>query len=496
MLSRREWIGGAAALAAGWTVPAAGAAQGADELPASAREGLRRAARYFRTTISVEGAYLWSYSEDLKTRRGEEVATASQGWVQPPGTPSVGLAFLQAYQATGEKDFLDYARDAGRALARTQLASGGWDYRIEFDPAARGQWHYRTDVEKGDTASGRRRNVSTFDDNNSQSAMRLLLRLNRVLDGKDPEIHTALDYGLKKLLEAQYPNGAWPQRWDGKPHDPATHPVLKARYPETWPRLWPNVDYKGYYTFNDNAIRDVIHVMLEAHRTLKRDEYLNAARRGGEFMLLAQLPEPQPTWAQQYNLQMEPSWARKFEPASVTGGESVGVIRTLVDLYLYTGEDRFLKPIPPALEWFRRSRLPGDGGPRWARFYELRTNRPLYFTRQYELVYTDTDLPTHYSFQRDYGADRAAAYYEAVRSTGREAYQARTHATPTAERRRAAGREMETQVRAVLAALDTQGRWLEKGLIRAETFNKNAELLADYLAALAGKALPPSDFRP
>ena len=45
---------------------------------------------------------------------------------------------------------------------------------------------------------------------------------------------------------------------------------------------------------------------------------------------------------------MEPVWARKFEPPAVTGGESAGAIRTLVDLYVITGDKKYLGPLPAA----------------------------------------------------------------------------------------------------------------------------------------------------
>ena len=35
----------------------------------------------------------------------------------------------------------------------------------------------------------------------------------------------------------------------------------------------------------------------------------------------------------------------------------------------------------------------------FARFYELKTNKPLYFTKDYKLTYDDGDVPTHYSFK-------------------------------------------------------------------------------------------------
>ena len=64
--------------------------------------------------------------------------------------------------------------------------------------------------------------------------------------------------------------------------------------------------------------------------------------------------------------------------------------------------------MPPALAYLKKSLLP-DG--RLARFYELKTNKPLYFTKTYELTYDDSDMPTHYSFKcptATAGGDRAA----------------------------------------------------------------------------------------
>src|SRR5690606_27390840 len=136
--------------------------------------------------------------------------------------------------------------------------------------------------------------------------------------------------------------------------------------------------------------------MLLAWDIYGDERYLQAAKRGGDFFLLAQLPEPQPGWAQQYDHDMHPAWARKFEPPAVTGGESQGVMQTLMLLYRRTGDDRYLKPIPRAIAYYRSSLLP-DG--RLARFYELKTNRPLYFTKDYQLTYDDGDMPTHYGFK-------------------------------------------------------------------------------------------------
>ena len=149
-----------------------GVALGADAepLPRQAAEALRRATDFFTTQVATQGGYLWRYSKDLRTREGEGKATDSMVWVQPPGTPSVGMLYLEAYQATGDAVYLEAARRAGSCLVRGQLRSGGWSYLIEFDPKRRAKYAYRAD----DPGEGQtQRNTSTLDDNTTQAALRL-----------------------------------------------------------------------------------------------------------------------------------------------------------------------------------------------------------------------------------------------------------------------------------------------------------------------------------
>ena len=83
------------------------------ELVTQVRAALEKATA-FMCSISTEGGYLWRYSADLKERQGEGKATPSQIWVQPPGTPSVGMAFLEAYAATKDERHLVAAQAAAR----------------------------------------------------------------------------------------------------------------------------------------------------------------------------------------------------------------------------------------------------------------------------------------------------------------------------------------------------------------------------------------------
>ncbi len=450
----------------------------------AAIDAMVAATRYFRTYVATNGGYLWRYKTDFSMREGEGAASPTTIWVQPPGTPAVGMAFLSAYEATGDTLFFNGAIDAARALVWGQLASGGWDYRIDFDPVQSKRWHYRRDIERADMHAGDRLNRTTLDDNTTQSALQLLMRVDSARNFKDAEIHTAAQYALNALLKAQYPNGAWPQRFEDFP-DPEKFPIKKARYPKTWPRTHPNTRYLDYYTFNDNAIADVIETMVEARAIYRDKRYLDAAKRGGDFILLAQMPDPQPVWAQQYNLDMEPTWARRFEPPAVTGGETFGIMQTLLDLYVKTGEQRFLDPMPAALNWAKRSRL--DDG-RIARFYELQTNRPLYFTRDYVLTHDDSDLPTHYAFKvRGDRIERIEALYNRILKDGRE--------NILSEQKRVAGPNAD-QVQKIIDALDDRGRWIERGSLRnpqnrraridadilsCRTFIRNLEVLARYV---------------
>jgi len=451
--------------------------------PPTAKEAstaLQKGVRFFDAKVSAEGGYLWRYSSDLKLREGEGRAGATTAWVQPPGTPTVGDALLSAWRLTGDKTCRDAARRTAHALVKGQLRSGGWDYRIEFQEKDRRRYAYRVDGEK----SGRR-NTTTLDDDTTQSALRFLMRADRAFGFKDERIHRCVEFALQSLLKAQYPNGAWPQRFDEFP-DPAKFPVKQASYPKSWPRKYPGKDYRGFYTFNDNTIADMIETMFLAAEIYKDKRYRQAAEKAGGFILLAQMPDPQPAWAQQYNREMHPAWARKFEPPAVTGGESQGVMRILLRLYRKTGNRKYLKPIPRALAYLKKSRISGG---RLARFYELKTNRPLYFVKDtYQLTYSDDNLPTHYGFQVGSKLDRIEREYRRLLKTDPSQLD-----PPRRKPVYRPSKSLTAKTRSIIDAMDARGAWTETGSLRrggktnriisTRTFVENIETLSRFLAA-------------
>jgi PelA/Pel-15E family pectate lyase len=466
-------------------------------------QALRKAAEFYCTRVAREGGYHFYYAEDLSYGRSEHGDGLTQVEVQREATPAVALAFLRAYETTGERFYLEAAQSAANALVKGQLCSGGWHYFIEFDPAKRAQYRYRSDG-KCDGATGRRGDgasaegpPTTLDDNVTQAAVRVLMRVDAALEFKDKQLHEAAQFALEQLGKAQYPNGAWPQRYRAFP-DPAQFPVKRASYPATWPRKWPGENYQTFYTFNDNTISDAIDLFLEAARVYNEPRYRAVAERGGGFILLAQMPEPQPAWAQQYDLDMHPAWARVFEPPSVTGGESQGIMKTLLVLYRETGERKYLEPLPRALAYLRRSVLPPverpseararlpQGAPVLARFYELQTNKPLYITKGtqinvpghaalrvngYELSYSDESVIIHYSVLTS-GAGLAgiAAEYErlakAEPATIKRPLKLRG-LSPWSEgdAAEAAATQLAPRVSRIIAQLDARGAWVEEGSI-------------------------------
>ncbi|MEZ6088256.1 MAG: pectate lyase [Pirellulaceae bacterium] len=458
-------------------------AKAADELTKQqAVEAMHRAVRFFNDKVSVQGGYVFQYSSDLSLREGEAKVGPDTAWIEPPATPSVGMAYLNAYQLTGDSLLLTAARRTASALMRGQLLSGGWGEQIEFAEAQRRQFAYRVDGKPNAKA----KNVSTLDDNKSQSALSFLIALDAVLEFEDAALREAIDYGLASLLDAQYPNGAWPQRYQGKP-DADQFPVLKASYPEDWPRTFPKEKYDSYYTLNDETQCDTIATMLQAADIYKSKRYFDSAVRGAEFLLLAQMPAPQPGWAQQYDRSMHPAWARKFEPPAITGGESQSVMRTLLLMYRRTGNVEFVEAVERALPYYRRSLLP-DG--RLPRFLELRTNRPLYLTRQYELTYEANDLPTHYAFIVGQSLDAIERELKRVRELPSEKLwePKKTKAPKYSDKlmREAAER---------IKDLDRRGAWVEQGelrkydhtpgnsIISSKTFIRNLLVLAEFIAA-------------
>jgi hypothetical protein len=130
--------------------------------------------------------------------------------------------------------------------------------------------------------------------------------------------------------------------------------------------------------------------------------------------------------------------------------------------------------------------MPHPDGHLRARFYEFKTNRPLYFTSDsrstYRLTYDDSDLPDHYSFQAGSYPTSVESNHDEIVAKGIQQYN-RDHEPVelTAEEKLAKAEAMEQAVRETLAAQTDKGVWLSKNLITMRTVQRSMRVLSDYL---------------
>jgi len=403
----------------------------------------------FMQTLAIEGGYVYHYTLDGKEKWGEGKTDDRTIEVQPPGTPAVGMSFLRAFRATGNKKFLSAAEEAALALIKGQNELGGWEHKIYFDRP------------KGRTVS--------FDDDQTQSAISFLMALDQEIDL--PELTRAIEKALDMMVESQLENGGWPHRypWQGNYHD--------------------------YATFNDQGINDCIRVMIEANSYYDRDDIKKSLDKVGRFMMISQLPPPQPGWAQQYNEYLQPAWARSFEPPAVCPSASLHNIHSLIDLYELTGEGKYLEPIPDALRWIKSSQLPNG---KWGRFLEIGTNKPLYYDRGRirvdSLYQLSLERRTGYGYENDLSDALMKAEFRYLVTIG----QIDEPAESDPEIRI---KELAESVEKIIESQDELGRWVvhndkfRKGTpgykwqgeyryedrISSALFNRNVAVLCEFL---------------
>lgn len=265
---------------------------------------------------------------------------------------------------------------------------------------------------------------NTFDNQATTLPMAFLAR---VIDaGARPGDREAFDRGLDYILAAQYPNGGWPQ----------FYPLRQG--------------YWSHITFNDDAMVRIMMLLrdiaagaapYEFVDTSRRTRAAEAVARGTQLILATQIRQngALTAWCAQYDEQtLEPAWARRYEPPSLSGSESVGIVRFLMSIPDPSPE--VVAAIEGAVRWFEASAINGvrletvnsdDGrpdarlvpdpaaGPLWARFYELGTNRPVFLSRDsvvhYDISGIERERRTGYRYYGTWPESLIRADYPAWR---------------------------------------------------------------------------------
>jgi hypothetical protein len=371
----------------------------------------------------------------------------------------MGDLFLDMYIKTGDETYLEYARKAANALVYGQHPLGGWHYFIDFDKPGMAGWYADTasQVLIGMEEYRHYYGNCTYDDNVTQGATRYLLRL--YTETLDPSYYGPLKKALNFMLVSQYPNGGWPQRY------PLRYEFAHDGLP----------DYTSFYTLNDGAMNNTIDVLLEAYEKLGNEEYLEAARRGADFFMIAQGPGGHAAWTDQFDMNLQPATARTHEPASYQVRYTISTIHQLEKMFLFTGDRRYLRPIPMALDWMESSILGINdrGAPEFATWYDPETNYPILRVSIPEVT------PEGYMKYR-YTVDTTASYVEFTgKLPARKRYEKIRNVEPGKEREmylELFGRERNAtpvEKREILRLINTMnehGTWIET--IRVQDVNR------------------------
>ena len=262
------------------------------------------------------------------------------------------------WQDVLRQDAAWYAGPEARAIAdnvlRYQRDNGGWPKDIDMALVPAGPPPARPD--------------STIDNGATTTQIRFLSRM------AEARYREAALRGIDYLLAAQYANGGWPQ----------FYPV--------------RTDYSRHVTFNDDAMVNVLEVLddvaagkepLRFVDTARRQRAASAVERGVALFLRAQvLVRGVPTaWAAQHDeVTLEPRPARTFEPVALASAESVGIVRFLMRR---PKTPEIARAIEAAVAWLKAVEQ-ADG--RWARFYEIGTNRPIFAGRDGIVRYSVNEI--------------------------------------------------------------------------------------------------------
>ncbi|WP_019699769.1 pectate lyase [Paracidovorax oryzae] len=429
-MKRRDFALAALAPMAPLWLTACGGGENPGTPQGRAAQAMRSAAEYMDEVVSYRGGYVWSYSPDLQQTFGEMQAYRTMCWIQPPGTPSVGHVYLDAYHATGDERYYQAAERTTLAIVAAQHPSGGWNYIHDFagedslrrwyDTIGRNGWR----LEEFQHYYGN----ATFDDAGTAVASQLLLRM--FLEKRDTRFLEPLQKAIGFVLGAQFgpewgiADGGWPQRF---PHFPGAVSSMPPPHPEQVPAGahagMDDGDYTLHVTFNDDVMGENIKFLTMCVIALGDTRLVPAIGRAMECMRRMQQPGPQAGWGLQHLSRPQdsrpagaPAGARSYEPRSLATHTTQTNIRQLFNYFQLTGDRRYLARIPEAIAWLRSCPLPAEAlaanpllsGRTHPTFVELDTNDALYVHRYGSNVhnggyYADKDYRatlSHYSAGR------------------------------------------------------------------------------------------------
>ena len=260
------------------------------------------------------------------------------------------------------------AKQLGHTMITYQTPAGGWSKRIDFVR--------QRPLGGSFTSEGNQTWVGTLDNGATTEQLKFLTALNKAQ--RDTGVERSIARGVRYLLNAQMPNGCWPQIYplQGSYHDAITFnddATVNAL------RVYENIN-RGDNAFLPQPVKDSVSAGMQAgiNCILRTQVSINGFKT---------------VWGAQHDpLTWQPIKARAYEHASLSGRESAAILDFL--MRIPNPSDSVQAAVHAAAAWFQANAIRGysytfrggltpdpNGGPLWARFNELGTNRPIFSDR-------------------------------------------------------------------------------------------------------------------
>jgi PelA/Pel-15E family pectate lyase len=245
-----------------------------------------------------------------------------------------------------------------------------------------------TDDERKQIAANHDEAETIIDNGATHTQIRFLARVHAATG--EPRFAEGSQRGIEFVLAAQYPNGGWPM----------IYPLQRGYY--------------THITFNDGAMIGVMTLLRDVAAGDEPFQFLDPALRERAAAALPKaidvilkcqiIVDGKPTaWCAQHDEHdFTPAKARTYELPSISGQESIGIVRYLMRIDNPSPEIK--RAIEGAVAWFESVKIEGqriewkrdpsgprgrdrvvvadpDADPLWARFYEIGTNRPMFVGR-------------------------------------------------------------------------------------------------------------------
>ncbi|HEY6228554.1 MAG TPA: pectate lyase [Verrucomicrobiae bacterium] len=294
----------------------------------------------------------------------------------------VAMVCLNAVGADKVSSYLARSDEWFRGDEATKIAGNILSWQTEV-----GDWPKNTNTAAARFEGDRAKLKGTFDNSATIPELRFLARA--FVATKKAEYEKAFLKGLDHVLAAQYANGGWPQSF----------PVSKG--------------YDRHITFNDDCMVNIMNFVRDVGRD-KVFDFVDADRRakaraefekGIDCILKCQVrvDGKLTAWCAQHDeVDLSPAKARSYELPSLSGSESAGIVRLLMSLERPNAQ--VIESVDAAVKWFEAVELTGikqvmvpdpkapkgmdkhliedaSAPPLWARFYDLKTMKPMFVDR-------------------------------------------------------------------------------------------------------------------